>query len=224
MVSYTVIKQSNARIRSTLPPSPTALFVGATSGIGRECMRAFVSYIQSPILYVVARSKSTGDREIEGLKELNDKGTYHFVEGDFTLLSSVEKVAQTVIEAMKEKGLDYVSLSPGFLDFSGRKGMANIGAHAVPPTVADEGAPTQRREKDSTLFSLSDTTHVLASSISSSPPSPQIKDPSTSCSFSQPVRRARLSKRTCFSRIQTTTVSSMSTTTAVPSPVWPLST
>ena len=122
MVSYTLIKQSNARIRSTLPPSPTALFVGATSGIGRETMRAFVSNTQSPTLYVVARSKGTGEREIAGLKELNEKGTYHYIEGDFTLLSSVEKVATSVIEATKDTGLDYVMLSPGYLDFSGRHG------------------------------------------------------------------------------------------------------
>lgn len=182
MVSYTVIKQSNARIRSTLPASPTALFVGATSGIGRECMRAFVSNTQSPVLYVVARSKPTGDREIEGLKELNDKGTYHFVEGDFTLLSSVEKVAQTVIEATKEKGLDFISLSPGFLDFSGRKGTSDAIVDCVPAAIADEAAPAQRREKDWMLFSPYATTHAPSFYTSSSPPCPQIKDPSTSFS------------------------------------------
>ena len=122
MVAYSAVKASNAQIRSTLPPSPTALFVGSTAGIGYEAMRAFVANFQLPNIYFIGRTQSTGDKIIEEMKQVNDKAKYVFIPGDFTLLHEVERVSKIVVEKVGSTGLDYVCLSPGFLDFSGRHG------------------------------------------------------------------------------------------------------
>ena len=125
MVALSAVKASNALNRSSLPRSPTALFVGSTSGIGLETMRAFAANTVSPTIYFVSRSQSNGVKYVEELKRINSEGAYEYILADFTLLSEAEKVAQEVLSKVEKKGLDYVCLSPGFLDFSGRRNGAS---------------------------------------------------------------------------------------------------
>ena len=122
MVALTAVKASNALIRSSLPPSPTALFVGSTAGIGLAIKRAFAANFKSPTIYFISRSKSNGQKYTEELKKINGEGRYEYILGDFTLLHEAERVSQTVLERVGDTGLDYVCMSPGYLDFSGRHG------------------------------------------------------------------------------------------------------
>ena len=142
MVAYSAVKASNALIKSSLPSSPTALFVGSTAGIGQVTMRGFAASFENPTIYFVGRSKSKGDAIIEELKQINAMGRYEFLVCDFTLLHEIDQMSKTVEEKVVSSGLDYICLSPGFLDFSGRNGKPTIPLPSSP--IADT---PQKRQK-----------------------------------------------------------------------------
>ena len=129
MVSIKAVRASNALVSSTLPPSPTALFVGASNGIGKATLEAFAANTQSPTIYFVGRSKTAGEKLLEDLKaRINAKGQYEFIVADCTLLGEVDRVSEIVkgkLEA-QEKGLGYLFLSCGYLSFGGRDGEFSI--------------------------------------------------------------------------------------------------
>lgn len=70
MVAYSAVQASNTGIGKAVGPSPTALFVGATEGIGYATVRAFVAKVEAPNIYIVGRSQEKGERVIEELKEV----------------------------------------------------------------------------------------------------------------------------------------------------------
>ncbi|KAL9125992.1 MAG: hypothetical protein Q9217_004887 [Psora testacea] len=120
MVGIAAVRASNARISSTLAPSPTALFVGATSGIGQSTLEAFAANTQSPTIYIVGRSKTAAEIIIDELKGMiNPAGKYEFIAADCTLISEVDRVCQYVKEKVNGK-LDFMCLSCGYLSFGGR--------------------------------------------------------------------------------------------------------
>ncbi|KAL9635331.1 MAG: hypothetical protein Q9164_003526 [Protoblastenia rupestris] len=120
MVAITAIRASNSRISSTFPPSPTALFVGATSGIGQSTVEAFAATTQSPIIYLVGRSKTAGESIVNELKSrVNPAGEYEFISADCTLISEVDRVCEYVKGKVNGK-LDFICLTCGYLSFGGR--------------------------------------------------------------------------------------------------------
>lgn len=125
MVKSSIIRTSNALIPSTLPQSPTAIFAGATAGIGFESLKKFVTVFSSPTISFTGRSKATGDKIIQELQPLNKEAKYVFLAGDLTLIAEVKRIGEEILHKVKKAGtgVDYVFLSPGYLDFSGRQGM-----------------------------------------------------------------------------------------------------
>ncbi len=121
MVAISSVRASNSGIRTTFGSSPTAVFVGATEGIGYATLRAFVANTESPNIYLVGRSQQKGESVVEKLKQVNGKAKYEFVAGDFTLLHDVDRVSNVIVEKAASTGLDFVCLSPGFLSL-GRHG------------------------------------------------------------------------------------------------------
>ena len=123
MVAISAVRASNAKISSTFPPSPTALFVGATSGIGQATLEAFAANTQSPIIYFVGRSKAAGESIARDVKQrINPRGTYEFIQADCALIAEVDRVCDYVKEKVGAK-LDFLCLSCGYLSFDGRNGM-----------------------------------------------------------------------------------------------------
>lgn len=119
MVKLSLVQASNANIKATFP-SPTALFVGATSGIGESALKSFVKDSEKPTIYLVGRSQSAAAGIIEVLKTSNAGGTYNYIQSDVSLLANVDTVCDQI--KSKEKKLDLIVLSPGFLTFEGRNG------------------------------------------------------------------------------------------------------
>ena len=125
MVSAKAVRASNALISSTLPPSPTALFVGATNGIGRATLGKFAENTQSPTVFFVGRSQSAAEELLAELKtKINPQGTYEFLIADCTLLGEVDRVCEIVKGKLEAQGkaLEYLCLSCGYLSFGGRDG------------------------------------------------------------------------------------------------------
>lgn len=121
MVKLALVQASNANIKTTFS-SPAALFVGATSGIGESTLKLFVKNTEKPTIYLVGRSQNAATRIIKELETLNAGGTYNFIQSDVSLIANVDSVCDQI--KSKEKKLDLIVLSPGYLTFEGRNGTS----------------------------------------------------------------------------------------------------
>jgi NADP-dependent 3-hydroxy acid dehydrogenase YdfG len=124
MVDIKVFRESNAKFKETNSPGTVALFVGGTSGIGKGTLIQFVKHANTPTVYVVGRSKSAFSPLLDELQNLNPQSTIIFIESEISLIRNVDKVCEQI--KAKEKKLDLIFLSPGFLSFEARQGTPFI--------------------------------------------------------------------------------------------------
>ncbi len=118
MVSYSDVLANNSSLKSS--SGLTAVFVGATAGIGLGALRALAKHAESPTVFIVGRSESNLTDIINGLKTVNSKGTYHPIQADdLTLLANVNKACEAIKSHSPSK-IDILCLSPGYLTFASR--------------------------------------------------------------------------------------------------------
>ncbi|KAL8971788.1 MAG: hypothetical protein Q9197_003098 [Variospora fuerteventurae] len=114
MVAISLVRSSNESLRN-LPrhlSSPTAVFVGATQGIGLATLRQLAIHTVTPTCYIVGRSEARVQEIIGELKQLNARGTYVFVKGEVALLESVDECCGNIKAMLGEgKGLDLLYMS-----------------------------------------------------------------------------------------------------------------
>lgn len=110
MVTLSQVQASNARIASTLPPGPVAVFVGATSGIGETSLKQFAKHTLRPRIYFIGRSEEAGDRIATECKALNAEGEYIFVKADLTLIAAVDEVCREIKKSEKTVNLLFLSI------------------------------------------------------------------------------------------------------------------
>ena len=120
MVSLSAVRSSNSLISSAPAPGLTAVFVGATSGIGEATLKKFAKYSRQPRAYFVGRSQDAADRITAECKELNSAGEYIFIKADISLIHVVDEVCKEI--NAKENFLNILFLSPGVLSMD-RSGM-----------------------------------------------------------------------------------------------------
>ena len=120
MVSLKVVQQSNSEV-ANLPQGIVALFIGATSGIGRSTLRQFAHHASSPRSYSVARPSAVASHDsfLTSLQQSKPQGFYKLITADVSLISEVDKVVAAITQ--KESKLDILFMSPGFMAFEGRK-------------------------------------------------------------------------------------------------------
>ena len=120
MVSLQTVRQSTARV-ATLPQGLVALFIGATSGIGKSALQLFARHASSPRIYSVARASSVAshDNLLATLRQSNPTGTYDLITADVSLVSEIDKVVNAITQ--KETKVDILFMSAGFMAFEGRK-------------------------------------------------------------------------------------------------------
>ncbi len=120
MVPYTEILNSNSSLKST-GGSPTAVFIGGTSGIGHAALLALAKHTTSPKVYIVGRSQSVLESLISTLRSINPDGKYIPIEtGDLTLLSSVDRASQAIKAQEADGHLDLLVMTMGYVTFAAR--------------------------------------------------------------------------------------------------------
>ncbi|KAJ8099563.1 hypothetical protein POJ06DRAFT_223331 [Lipomyces tetrasporus] len=118
MVNIKAVRESNSRLKSE-PSGMVALFVGATSGIGKGSIMQFAKYANAPKVYIVGRSKTAATALLNELDRLNPQGTFVFIETEISLIKNADDVCDQI--AAQERKLDLAFLSPGFLSGAGRQ-------------------------------------------------------------------------------------------------------
>jgi len=113
MVALKEILANNTSINS----SPTAVFTGATNGIGLATLIALTKHTTSPTIYIVGRSSARlQDLINKTLQPLNSSATFHpVIAADLTLISDSQKAAQKIIDSGVKK-VDLLFMSQGFID------------------------------------------------------------------------------------------------------------
>jgi NAD(P)-dependent dehydrogenase (short-subunit alcohol dehydrogenase family) len=101
------------------PAGLTALFVGATAGIGASTVKQFALHANAPTVYIVGRSQAKAAPLLDELKSLNPQATFTFIEAEVSLLKEVDRVCDEILA--KEQKLDLLWLSQGLLSFSGQQ-------------------------------------------------------------------------------------------------------
>jgi len=119
MVNIKDVRKSNLDFKLSGHASNTvAVFVGATSGIGMGTLMQYAKYAQGAKAYIVGRSKSAAQPLLGELKATNPEGTFEFIETEISLIKNVDLACEKI--KSKEKKVDILFLSPGFLAYGGR--------------------------------------------------------------------------------------------------------
>lgn len=119
MVNLKQVKVSNSGLKNAAS-GLKAVFIGATSGIGKSVVKKFAQNAISPVVYLAGRSKSSAGPLLAELKSLNPEGSFIFIEAEVSLLKEVDKVCDEI--KSKEQKIDLLFLAPGMLRTGGRKG------------------------------------------------------------------------------------------------------
>ncbi|RAL62318.1 hypothetical protein DID88_004884 [Monilinia fructigena] len=109
---------SNATFKSTSTPGIVAVFAGATSGIGMGTLKAFIKNANAPKAYIIGRSESAAASLLEDLRLSNASATLNFLPGEISLIKEVDRLCNEI--KSKEKRVNFIFLSPGYLSWGGR--------------------------------------------------------------------------------------------------------
>ncbi|ETN46723.1 uncharacterized protein HMPREF1541_00912 [Cyphellophora europaea CBS 101466] len=115
-VSYSDVLLNNTSLADA-GSGVTAVFVGATAGIGLGALRSLTHHTTAPTIYIVGRSRKSLDSLMASLQMLNSGATFHAVVAkDLTLVADAEKAAAEIIRLASR--VDLLIMSPGYIDFS----------------------------------------------------------------------------------------------------------
>jgi hypothetical protein len=121
MVNIEDIRASNLAFKESRENyGLVAVFVGATSGIGMGTLKQFAQNANAPRVYILGRSKSAASGLLEEVKASNPKGTFEFIETEVSLIKNVDLACEEI--KSKEKKVDILFMSVGFLTLDGRNG------------------------------------------------------------------------------------------------------
>lgn len=94
----------------------TAVFVGATNGIGLGALRALTKHTDAPTIYTVGRSIQRLETLITKLKALNDTATFVPVHAaDLGLVRDADAAAKEIAKTASK--IDLLIMSPGYAAF-----------------------------------------------------------------------------------------------------------
>jgi NADP-dependent 3-hydroxy acid dehydrogenase YdfG len=122
MVNIKDVRKSNLAFKLSGHTSGlVAVFVGATSGVGMGTLKQFAKYATAPKVYVIDRSTTGATPLLNELKASNPEATFEFIETEISLIKNVDLACDEI--KSKEKKVDILFMSPGYLSFDGRQGV-----------------------------------------------------------------------------------------------------
>lgn len=131
MVKLATITAANAAFIKQQPL--TAVFVGATNGIGeftvRELCKTHGHDGPGLKVIIVGRNEKAAQTIIDECKTICSGAEFHFVQaGDISLLKSVDKACDEIrgiLATAKVPGIDILVQTQGRVEFGGRIGMSS---------------------------------------------------------------------------------------------------
>ena len=122
MPSLAIVRAANA----AFTPSyfPVAIFVGATSGIGKATAEAFARYTKGNAhIILVGRNKDAADGVLASFPTpTSPEAKHEFVACDMSLLANVRATTEALLARVPK--LNLLVLSPGFMSLRGREETA----------------------------------------------------------------------------------------------------
>ncbi|OBR05276.1 Short chain dehydrogenase reductase family protein [Colletotrichum higginsianum IMI 349063] len=112
------IRASNARLTEATTPR-TAVFVGATDGIGKRALLDLVSTGFPLKAYIIGRHEARDQLLLEELHTVNKNAELIYLEGQVSLMSEVKRLTDVILG--KEQAIDLLYHSAGFLPFQGHQ-------------------------------------------------------------------------------------------------------
>ncbi|KAK5674900.1 hypothetical protein LTS10_012312 [Elasticomyces elasticus] len=124
MVALSEVRSANAAL-SKIHSSSTAVFIGATRGIGLATLKAFAKHIPNPTAIIIGRNRTAFASELENLRQINPNGTYTFIESEITLIKDIDAVCETIKRKLNDSKIDLLVTSQGYISFAGRETNAD---------------------------------------------------------------------------------------------------
>jgi NAD(P)-dependent dehydrogenase (short-subunit alcohol dehydrogenase family) len=118
MVSVKAARSANSALKNQ-HESLTAVFAGATSGIGLETLKLFTKNTPKPTAVIVGRSRSKFEPALKNLQAINPNGQYHFIEAEISLIKNVDAACAEIKKHTSK--IDLLYLSQGFLNLGTRE-------------------------------------------------------------------------------------------------------
>ena len=101
--------------------SLTAVFTGATNGIGLGTLQAFVQYVPHPTAIIAGRNAHAFEKEIVKLKQLNSNAEIVFLEADLSLIKNIDAVSEQIASRLPPNSIDLLCMSQGSNPINGRE-------------------------------------------------------------------------------------------------------
>lgn len=97
-----------------------AVFIGATSGIGKATLEQFIvaTRDKSPRVYITGRSTSAAVPLLAELRQSNPSASLEFIEQDVSLIRNVDAAVDQIKQ--NETKVDLLFVTVGFISFQGR--------------------------------------------------------------------------------------------------------
>ncbi|KAF2166118.1 hypothetical protein M409DRAFT_23846 [Zasmidium cellare ATCC 36951] len=120
MTTVQQIVASNGQLHE-IHESITAVFTGATHGIGLETLKAFLRYISKPKAILVGRNRQRFAPELEALRQLNQDAEISFLEAELSLISEVDRICETIKQRTPTNSISLLCMSQGYAPLGPRR-------------------------------------------------------------------------------------------------------
>jgi NAD(P)-dependent dehydrogenase (short-subunit alcohol dehydrogenase family) len=117
MTSIKTVRASNAAIDLDKLPR-VAVFVGATSGIGKATLSLLLSKQTSIKVYIVGRNQSKNAELLDAFRQSNSKAEIVWIEAQVSLMAEVKRATDEI--KRKEKSIDLLVQSAGIFPLADR--------------------------------------------------------------------------------------------------------
>lgn len=105
---------------STRFDSLTAIFTGATNGVGLGTLRVFINRIPHPRAIIVGRDRDRFDEKMKNLMSSNPTAELTFVEGNLGTIKGVDAVCDKIQHELANTKADLLCMSQGYAPIQGR--------------------------------------------------------------------------------------------------------